>query len=73
MGTIADLLVVVLYCLGVYTLLGVVAGLFEWWAVRSKRVRPGVTEYSAFSQGRVRGHRQNAPGKTLGLSGIFNL
>ena len=73
MGTIADLLVVVVYCLGVYTLLGVVAALFEWWAARSRRAGSRVMGYSGFSKGkgRARVHRQKAPEGTVGLSGVY--
>ena len=41
MDVVADLLVVVVYCLGVYTLLALVAGVFEWWESRLRRPQNG--------------------------------
>ncbi len=73
MGTIADLLVVVVYCLGVYTLLGVVAALFEWWAARSRRSGYRVSGYSTYvkGEGRARVHGQKASERDVGLSGVY--
>ena len=61
MDTMADLLVVVVYCLGVYTLLGVVAGLFEWGESRLRRTQRGLTHYPAFATRRTRADREKAP------------
>ena len=72
MGTVADLLVVVVYCLGFYTLLGVVAGLFEWWVARPKRMRRQSMAHPVFPQGRSRRHWRKALGRTGGLSGVYS-
>ena len=62
MDTMADLLVVVVYCLGVYTLLGVVAGLFEWGESRLRRAQRGLIHYPAFASRRTHADSERAPG-----------
>ena len=55
MEIMADLLVVVVYCLGVYTLLAVVAGLFEWWESRLRRKRSNSSFHYRLSLSMARG------------------
>ncbi len=61
MDSMTDLLVVVVYCLGVYTLLGVVAGLYEWGEARLRRTPPGLIHYPAFSNRLAHGDSEEAP------------
>ena len=72
MDIMADLLVVVVYCLGVYTLFAVVAGLFEWWESRLRRRQNGWRYLpTPMNQGgRLRaGQRTDRSGD---LSGVFS-
>ncbi len=61
MDSMTDLLVLVVYCLGVYTLLGVVAGLYEWGEARLRRTQRGLTKYTAVSRGRPHVDSEHAP------------
>lgn len=72
MDSMTDLLVLVVYCLGVYTVLGVVAGLFEWGEARWRRTRRGLTKYTAVSQGRPHVDSEYAPDQSNDFSGLYN-
>ena len=70
MDTMADLLVVVVYCLGVYTLLGVVAGLFEWGEYRLRRTQRGLNHYRVFANRRANADGEKVSDQASNLSRV---